>query len=835
MRRTAYLLPALLMALPQAVRKLDFARDVQPIFAANCVVCHGPSQQMNGLRLDSPEAILKGSNAGPVVVPGDSAGSRLVHRITSADPAIRMPLGGKPLTPDQIALLRAWIEQREPAGSKHWSFQPIRRSPVPAVANRAWVRNPIDAFILARLERDKIEPSAEADAVTLLRRVTLDLTGLPPTPQDAAEFLADQRPGAYERLVDRLLASPHYGEKWARHWLDLARYADSDGYEKDLVRGHAWRYRHWLIDALNRGMPFDRFTVEQIAGDLLPRATVEQRVATGFHRNALKNREAGVHPDQARFEEIVDRTNTVGAAWLGLTLGCAQCHDHKFDPISQKDYYQFFAFFDSAGEAAIDAPLPGELGPHLRARPKYATERTALLAKYEIPEQQAAWEANILRAMDQPGVNLDWDFVVTSLRASFDGAERLLRTDPARRSPKRAEELADYFVARAGPEIAKDKALLARFKELRAKLAALEKSLPALSQADVLEENPQPVITRLALRGDYRAKGIEVRPGTPAALPPARPSDQPPRLRLAEWLVSRDHPLTARVAVNRIWQELFGRGIVATSEDFGAPGEKPTHPELLDWLAAEFMDRGLSLKQMQRLMVLSAAYRQSSRQRDDLNDRDPANTLLARQSRLRLPAELIRDAALEASGLLNPAVGGPSIRPPQPDGVSKLTYNDSKWKESEGPDRYRRGLYVQYQRTSPHPQLVNFDAPDANTSCTRRRRSNTPLQALNLLNDPVFFEAAQALALRVLREAPAEWNDRVDYAFRLCLARKPQPAERDRVATFFRAQAEAYQADPMSVRALAPNPLPGVEPAETAAWVAVSRALMNLDEFITRE
>jgi mono/diheme cytochrome c family protein len=835
-----WLLAALLLfPLAGQQRPLDFSRDIQPVLSARCIGCHGEAQQMNGLRLDSAAALLEGSYAGAVIVPGDSAGSRLVERVTTNDPSRRMPAVGDPLRPEEIQALRAWIDQGAKASDTPapaskaaalWSFQPVRRPAVPAGD-----RNPIDAFVLDRLRREGIAPSPEADRVTLLRRTTLDLTGLPPTPQETAAFLADTQPEAYARLVDRLLASPHYGEKWARYWLDLSRYADSDGYEKDLFREHAWRYRHWLIEALNRDLPFDQFTREQIAGDLLPYASVEQKVATGFHRNALKNREAGVSREQAQFEEIVDRTNTVGTVWLGLTVGCAQCHDHKFDPITQRDYYRLFAFFNSADEVTIDAPLPGELGPHLSARPQYRAGREALLEEYGVSGLQAAWEANIRSAMDDPGQNTDWDFAVTSLRASMDRAERLLRKDAASRTPREADEVTDYFIARPGPDVAKDKELTDKLKELRGKLSDLEKSLPPLSQAYVLEANPEPVVTHIALRGDYQAKGLTVEPGTPAVLFPFPKGDGPARLRLAEWLVSRENPLTARVMVNRLWQELFGRGIVATSEDFGTQGEKPSHPELLDWLAAEFMESGWSMKHLLRTMVLSATYRQSSKERPELAERDPENTLFARQSRLRLPAELIRDAALSASGLLYPAIGGQSVRPPQPDGISKLTYGDAKWQASEGPERYRRGLYVQYQRTSPHPQLVNFDAPDTNTACTRRRRSNTPLQALNLLNDPVFLESAQALALRVLREARTAWNDRLDYAFQLCLARGPEAVERDRVATFFQQQLAAFEADAGNAGLLAPNTVPGAAAAEVAAWTALGRALMNLDEFITRE
>jgi hypothetical protein len=456
----------------------------------------------------------------------------------------------------------------------------------------------------------------------------------------------------------------------------------------------------------------------------------------------------------------------------------------------------------------MDAPLPGEMGPYLRLRPEYETKRRAVLEEFGIPALQAAWEPRLIQAMDRPGQNLDWDFSVTSMRAMVDHAERLLRKGPEKRTARESHRLTDYFLSTPGPAIAKDKEAAARVRKAREKIRELDRTFPALSQAYTLTTPPEAIKTHIALRGDYRRKGVEVEPNTPAALPPLPPGAEPARLRLARWLVSRENPLTARVAVNRMWQEFFGAGLVRTSEDFGTQGDQPTHPELLDWLAVEFMDRGWSMKSMHRLIVTSATYRQSSRVREDLKERDPDNRLLARQSRLRLSAELIRDAALQASGLLYPAVGGKSIRPVQPESISKLTYaNGAPWQESEGPDRYRRGLYIHYQRTSPYPQLVNFDEPDSNTACARRRRSNSPLQALNLLNDPVFVEAAQALAARALTEA-LEGPARLDRLFRVCLSRPPDPAERDRIATFFDQRKSLFE---------------------------LARALMNLDEFITRE
>ncbi|MEX2263337.1 MAG: PSD1 and planctomycete cytochrome C domain-containing protein [Bryobacteraceae bacterium] len=839
---------------PPSTKQIEFARDVEPLFRKHCSACHGTAQQMNGLRLDGHDAVLRGGYSGKAVLPGDSAGSRLIHRVAGFKDVLPMPPSGTRLTAEEVGILRAWIDQgakgsATPAAtseeskskrSSHWSFQPIRRSQAPAVKNASWVRNPIDAFVLAKLESENLNPSPAASRGGLLRRVFLDLTGLPPTPQDVAAFLNDRQPDAYGRVVERLLASPHYGEKWARHWLDLARYADSDGYEKDLARPHAWRYRQWVINALNRDMPFVRFTVEQIAGDLLPGATVEQRVATGFHRNTLTNREAGVSRAEIRFEQLVDRTGTVGTVWLGLTVGCAQCHDHKYDPISQKDFYKMFAFFASADEENIDAPMPGELGPYLAARPEYDRKRRELLEEYGIAGFQADWEANIREALANPGKRLDWDFACTSMRAMLDNAEKLLHAEPAKRSREDAIRLTDYFIRSSGPKFAKDQELVAKFKELRAKLQAMDADFPALSQAQTMAENPQPPKNFLYVRGDYRNPGIEVEPGTPAFLPAALPQTNaqagPARLALARWIASRDNPLTARVVVNRAWQELFGRGLVQTSEDFGTQGEKPSHPELLDWLASEFMDGGWSMKELHRLIVTSATYRQSSKARPELDSRDPDNALLARQSRLRLSAELVRDSALAAGGLLNTAIGGPSVKPAQPKGVSELTYaNSGKWVESEGPDRYRRGLYTHFQRTAPHPQLMNFDAPDSHVACSRRRRSNTPLQALNLLNDSLFLQSAQGLAIRVLRTRGPNFADRLAHAFEIALARPPGARESERLLAYLEKQKSIFESDPAGAASVCPIEIEGVERRDAAAWVALSSVLLNLDEFITRE
>lgn len=823
-------------------RAVDFDKDVEPIFRTRCSGCHGAQMQTNGVRFDDGEAALKGGYSGPIIIPGNSAKSTLIDRVTGVNGVKIMPPGGKKLTPEQVVILRKWIDEgahwpkraaAPPARRKssHWSFQPIQRPQVPAGEDA------IDHFIQARLTKEGFQPSPEADRRTLLRRLSLDLTGLLPTTAEMEAFLADKSPNAYEKQVDRLLTSPHYGEKWARQWLDQARYADSDGYEKDWVRPFAWRYREWVINAINRDMPFDQFTIRQIAGDLLPDATVEDQVATGFHRNTLTNREGGVDNQQFRFEATVDRAATVGTVWLGLTVGCAQCHDHKYDPISQKDFYQLYAFFDNVEETDIDAPMPGELGPFLKTHADYEKKRQALLEEYHVPELQSAWEKRILEAADHPGKWTDWDLAwdcVLKLTERGDGA-KILRKDPAQRTKREQDVLTDHFVRNYHFAVGRKAYQEAKLDECDKKLRALYEEYPQLTQAYTISAGETRHPSYLRVRGDYKTNGVEVKPETPAVLPPMPGEGPYTRLDLANWLVSKDNPLTARVIANRVWQELFGTGIVRTSDDFGTQGEAPSHPELLDWLASEFRDNGWSLKHLQKTIVMSATYRQCSQLRPELTQKDPGNRLLARQSRMRLPAELIRDAALEASGLLDLRVGGPSIRPPQPKGVAELGYaNSIKWKDSEGADAYRRGLYIHFQRTTPYPLLANFDAPKGTVTQCRRERSNTPLQALNLLNDPVFLEAAQALAVRTVT-AESGFDKRLAYVFERTLGRSPRTQEAERLHAYYDQQKTILDAEPKSVAALVPYAPPGVDRLDLASWTGLSTILLNLDEFITRE
>jgi hypothetical protein len=834
---------ALLPGLSAAAERVDFSRDVQPVLAKHCVSCHGPQKQRSGLRLDSARAARKGGNAGPAVVPGKSAHSPLIHALTGASDFKAMPPKGPRLNQQEVAILRTWIDQGAiiPAGevetksaaSKHWAFQPITRPSPPAVRHPERVRNPIDRFILARLDREGVAPSPEADRLTLIRRVSLDLTGLPPTPREIDQFLADTSPDAYEKLVDRLLASPHYGERLGRVWLDLARYADSNGYSIDAPRS-IWKYRDWVIAALNRDMPYDQFIREQLAGDLLPNAGNDQLVATGFHRNTQINEEGGIDQEQFRVEAVVDRTNTTGTVFLGLTVGCCQCHDHKFDPLSQKDYYSLFAFFNSCDEPTLELPTPEQVRQRAEVRTRIAGLQKQLAGlDTATPERVAAWEGSLTpesKAMLPADVQAILDIAINGrspqqeqkVIAAYRKAEQVRHAVGGLGSPLPYAALSHVQLMTTRQRLEKD-------------LAQLRRRTPVITTTLVLRERKVPRTTNIFMGGDFLRKGAVVTPDVPAVLPPLAKKDRPTRLDLARWLTDPKNPLTARVAVNRFWQQYFGTGIVETENDFGTQGVPPTHPELLDWLAGEFMARGWSMKAMHRLIVTSATYRQSSKARPDLATLDPRNRLLARQNRLRLDAEVVRDVALASSGLLNQTVGGPSVFPPQPPGVYKFTQVPRDWKANVGPDRYRRGLYTWFWRSAPHPDLVVFDAPDALGACTRRNRSNTPLQALTLLNDQGFFEFAQALAARVLREGGAADSERVRHAFRLCLARSPGPREEQTLLRLLSGQREAFARQPAEARALVPAGVTEAQATEQAAWVSVARVLLNLDEFITRE
>jgi hypothetical protein len=815
------------------------------------VSCHGPDKQRASLRLDSARAILAGGNTGPAVVAGKSADSLLVKAVLGLDDVKAMPPKGDRLGPAEVALIRRWIDAgaKTPATetvvagakSKHWSFQPVVRHSEPAVKNARWPRNGIDHFILARLEKEGVAPSPEADPITLLRRLHLDLTGIPPTPAEVEAFLADRSAGAYERVVDRLLASPHYGERWGRHWLDAARYADSNGYSIDSPRS-IWKYRDWVIGALNADMPFDRFTVEQLAGDLLPRATKEQKIATGFHRNTQINEEGGIDLEQFRVEAIVDRTNTTGSVFLGLTIGCCQCHDHKFDPLSQKEYYQLYAFFNSVDDKRLELITADVQHRRREALARIKQLEKQLLDLDRIDQARLdAWEGGLSPASRQALPKNIQSILAIAPNGRTD--RQLQMVLDAYRRVDQTRHVAGGF---AGPfALLAQAQLLTTRQKLEKAIAAAKKSVPPLTTTMVVNERKEPRMTTIQLGGDFLRKGAAVSPDVPVVLPPLTPDpspkagegrkSRPTRLDLAHWLINGKHPLTGRVLVNRLWQHHFGVGLVETENDLGTQGTRPSHPELLDYLADELVRRRWSLKEMHRLIVTSATYRQSSRTRSELRVLDPRNLLLARQNRMRLEAEVVRDVALSASGLLVPTIGGPGVFPPQPAGVYSLTQVPKNWVASLGPERFRRGMYTFFWRSAPHPGLTVFDAPDATAACTRRNRSNTPLQALTLLNDQAFVECAQALAVRILRECPKD-EERLDHAFRIVLCRPPGSREREILSAMWHRQRETLSANETEARSLVSSmAMAGTSLAEQAAWVQLARVLLNLDECITRE
>lgn len=811
---------------------VDYRSEVRPIFDRYCVRCHGPDKQQADLRLDTRRGILRGGISGPAVIPGDPEGSPLLRALGRQDEVLpAMPPEGEPRpSRRELDILQSWIlhgadgpheehEQAAQAGSSHWAFQPIRRPAAPCVEPGEWLRQPIDAFILAQLDAHQLAPAPEADPETLLRRVYLDLIGLPPTPEEVDAFLADDRPDAYERVVDRLLASPHYGERWARRWLDVARYADSNGYTRDMPR-EIWPYRDWVIAALNANMPFDQFVIEQLAGDLLPSPTLDQLVATGFHRNTLFNEEGGTDPEQFRVERTVDRVNTTGTVFLGLSVGCAQCHDHKYDPLSQREYYQLFAFFNNADEPRIDVPTREQIALGEPERRRALLARIAELEKElddkkeELEKAEMEWEA---RLTEEEKKQLPFQVL---------NAIQLARQD---RTPELNRHLYDYF--KRLPQTRQMFPVLEQVETLR-------KQLPQFATTLVMKERKELRPTHIHVRGDFLRPGALVEPAVPAVLPPIEPrGPRADRLDLAHWLVDPRHPLTARVTVNRVWQDFFGRGLVETENDFGLQGSPPSHPELLDWLAAAFQENW-DLKRLHRSIVTSAAYRQSSRTTAIAAERDPRNVWLSHQNRIRLDAELIRDSALAVSGLLTRVIGGPSVYPPQPEGVFDFTQDKKPWPTATGADRYRRAMYTHLWRSSLYPSLAVFDFPDANVTCTRRVRSNTPLQALTLSNDVLIVESARQLARSVLDDLPAAGDvERMQAMFRRCLARTPSARETERLMRFYEGQLASFREDTAAAcRFVGVNAeSPPKEVHRWAAWTAVARVFINLDEFITRE
>lgn len=1035
---TLFLALALGLSLPSAKAryqsaKVDFVRDIQPILQTHCAGCHGAAKQMAQLRLDNKRLALR------VIVPGQSAQSRLLKRITVDDSQHgepRMPKGGAALAPAQIELIKRWIDEGADwpdavsveTQAKHWAFVPPVRPALPTVKNKLALKNAIDTFVLAKLEKEGLTPSPVADRITLLRRLSLDLIGLPPTPEEVDAFVRDLAPNAYEKQVERLLASPHYGERWGRLWLDAARYSDSDGYEKDKQR-FVWFYRDWVINAFNRDLPYDQFIIEQIAGDLLPNPTQDQLVATGFLRNSMINEEGGVDPEQFRMEAMFDRMDAIGKGVLGITIQCAQCHNHKFDPLKQDEYYRLFAFLNNSHESNVVVYTPQEQMQRanilaqtreIEARlqetqPDWLTQmnawedkakqdqpnwqivqptvddistggakyfplkdgsflqqgyaptkhRVKMTIKTEVPNI-TAFRLELLNDPNLPangpgrsilGTGALTEFEVETAPTSdpkkitkvkftratadinlpekeilpmyFDKSNRRRVEGPIeyaidgnddtawghdagpvfRNLPRKAVFVADKPIANEGGTILtfylkqnhggwnsddNQNNNLGRFRlsfttaanavadplpanvreiittvprERRSKaqveavfsvwratvpawqrenemIAKLWQSHPAGSTQLVLNERNEMRSTFTLKRGDFLRPDKEIQAGVPAFLNPL-PKDAPVnRLTFAKWMVDRQAPTTARSLVNRVWQTYFGTGLVASSEDLGKQAETPSHPELLDWLAVEFMEKKWSLKQLHRSIVNSATYRQSSKVTPQLAEKDPYNRLLARGPRFRVEGELVRDIALATSGLLNEKIGGPSVYPPSPEFLylPPASYGPKIWKEEKGADRYRRGLYTFRYRSVPYPVLQNFDVPNGDIACVRRSRSNTPLQALTTLNETLFLEAARALALKTIKEGGATEAQRLTFAFRRVLSRKPSLAELNELSGLWQRQHERFskgEANPWNLATNDPDK-PFVLPANTrmedlAAWTAVARVLLNLDEAITKE
>jgi hypothetical protein len=1075
-------------------KPIDFDRQIRPILSDTCFACHGPDekQRVANLRLDETEGLFVDRRGHKIIVPGNSAASKLYQKISSKDPKLQMPpvYANRSLTEAQVELIKAWIDQGA-KWERHWAWIPPKRLPPPEANEAQWVRNPIDNFVLSRLEREGLKPSPEADKATLLRRVTFDLTGLPPTPAEVDSFLADKSANAYEKRVDQLLASPHYGEHMATVWLDLARYSDTHGYHIDSLRD-MWHWRDWVISAYNRNMPYDEFTIKQLAGDLLPGSTLEDKIATGFNRNHMLNFEGGAIPQEYHVEYVVDRVSTTGTTWLGITIGCARCHDHKYDPILQKDFYRFFAFFNTLPERGLDGSrgnavpvlqlpspeqqkqldsLKAEISGTLARLPekevlveenrwRQTALRTipeppnqSLAAHYEFEENladtsghgqnakvtrgdmvyddgpvgrgaefsgetqvdfgnsgdfdrgqpfavalwvnpQSLWDIGLLQKRDNSKnwrgyeVSLEDRFflspgerkyrVVVRLASSwpddaievrtkqrafstgslagngnnrhlvinYDGsgkasgieifmdakpveteivknhltqsfrtsspleignkevatpikgliddlriynrrltsveAQNLTVHLPARallaelagkpateietlqpeKPPEEPEigetakaepnerkqarllkaheaRLSEYYMTVAGPE--QYRRVYAELRDLRAQEMKLQQSIPTTM---VMAEMKKPRDTSILGRGQYDNPKDKVTPGVPSFLPPLPPNVPATRLGLAKWIVDPANPLTARVAVNRYWQGYFGIGLVKTAEDFGSQGEPPSDPELLDWLATEFIRTGWNVKAMQKLIVTSATYRQSSKVTPELEERDPENRLMARGPRVRLGAEEVRDNALAISGLLNSKIGGPSVYPYQPAGIWEEMalgqgFSGQSYKQGTGPDLYRRSMYTVWKRTVPPPSLTTFDAPDREKCTARRLTTNTPLQALVLLNDPTYVEAARALAQRMIKEGGQSPADRVDFAFRLATDRLPSANERTVLLDTFkeeRADFGKQQADAAKLVSVGESRYDSrLNKTDLAAWTTVASMILNLDETITKQ
>jgi mono/diheme cytochrome c family protein len=994
---------------------IDYIRQIKPLLIEHCADCHNADLQESGYRVDIGALLVRGGDHGSTVIAGKPNDSLLILALRGSSKVPQMPLDLTPLSTQQIDLIAEWVEQgaKLPDSEKvdpearrqsdHWAFQPIVRPTLPSPKNKHLAKNPIDLFVLAKLQDLGLDPSPRADRNTLIRRLYLDLLGIGPTIEQINKFVGNNNPAAYEELVEEILASPRYGERWGRHWLDLARYADSNGFTVDGSR-EIWKYREWVINALNQDMPFNQFTKEQMAGDLLPDHTTDQLIATGFHRNTLINQEGGTSDEQFRVEAVVDRVNTTSGVYLGLTIGCAQCHQHKFDPISQRDFYELYAIFNNCADnndAAGSGPIINvpsqrqiELGKSLQTQ---LTTAETPLAKHDkqFAESFSEWKENLAKAdavnwntlqpelwtttdgsqlnivnenqllvdfsipandtftvhysstpqritairlepkthsnlpLGGPGRASNGNFVLTEFKAYLTTAEGTRKELPIARAiadhsqdgypiyhaidnkdatgwainmksgNANVNREATFFLAEPIDISTTDKltielehaindkyligcfavsttstntsllqvpasiqklikkekrtkdedqqidkaykqtdltrtALVKVVDSIKAQLNAHKKSIPSTM---ILRELEKPRTTHIQIRGDYLRTGAVVQPAVPAVLPPITLADRSiNRLDFAQWLTNDENPLTARVTVNRYWQRFFGLGIVETENDFGTQGSTPSHPALLDWLASEFRDNHWGIKSLHRLIVTSATYQQTSVVSAELIARDPRNRLLARQSRIRLEAEAIRDSSIQTAGVLSTKIGGRGVYPPQPAGIYVLTQQKKAWPESQGDDRFRRGMYTFFWRSSPYPLMPTFDAPEASVTCTRRSRSNTPLQALTLANDRSFFEFAQLLAEKILQSDAISDVDRIRLAMQRTLARNPTPFEQNRLQVFIDAQKTWFSKNPQHAKTVAPDFIPSNwEVSDAAAWTALSRVLLNLDEFITRE
>ena len=837
--------------------QVRFNQDIRPILSDKCFACHGfdAKNRKAGRRLDTPEGAYAVSDDVQAIKPGDLSKSEAWKRIATDDEDDVMPPldTHKKLTAEEKALIKRWVQQGAPY-QKHWAFEPPVKVAPPEIRNpQSAIRNPIDAFITDRLRREGLALSLEADCETLIRRVAFATTGLPPTVKEVDAFLADVSPDAYEKMVDGYMASPRYGEEMARHWLDVARYGDTHGLHLDNER-QMWAYRDWVIRAFNQNLSFDQFTVWQLAGDLLPDATQEQLTATGFNRCNVTTSEGGAIAEEFTYRYAVDRTSTMAETWLGLTAGCAVCHDHKFDPISAKEFYSLYAFFQSNADPAMDGnalltkPVLRLATPEQEKKLKELQAKAAALQK-QVDEKLAAVEYTEPDPATDPAQSfLAWQKASAGKDTPGVPAEiaKLLKDSPKRAGkPEQVKQLREYFLQYVCAQTKDQFAALSKERDaVKAKADEFDKSIPSTF---IWNDLPQPRESFVMVRGQYDKPGDKVEPATPAIFPPlkkANPSGRATRLDLARWLVAPEHPLTARVTVNRFWQQFFGTGLVKTSFDFGSQGSVPSHPELLDWLAVHFRESGWDTRALVRLMLTSATFRQSSSASRELWQRDPENRLYARGPRFRLDAEQIRDNALFVSGLMNHEMGGKGVRPYQPPNIWEPVgfggggSNTRFYTQDSGPALYRRSLYCFLKRTAPPPWLTNFDGPNREQFCTVRERSNTPLQALQLMNDVQHFEAARALGQRLMTESRATSAERIALGYRIVLSRKPTPDEiavvQDALAKFLAKFQQDHAAAKKTVHNGESKPNADLPEPELAAWTLVANLILNLDETVTR-